>query len=113
MKKAEQVLYDLIDAAYPEQGNFEWIEAYNQILLKYAKVLDDGEAIEKVRVPMYIELYQLSYFRPMTLSPAGRALYGKLHQDCHDYDAKQLREKALAYGIIVAAGTWGASFGGN
>lgn len=82
-------------------------------MLKYAKALDDGEPITKVRVPMYIELYQLPYFRAMTLSPAGRALYGKLHQDCHDYDAKQLREKALAYGIIVAAGTWGASFGGN
>lgn len=53
-----------------------------------------NEPIEKVHVPIYIKLY-------------------KLHQDCHDYDAKQLREKALAYGIIVAAGTWGASFGGN
>ena len=110
MEKDAQVLYDLIDAAYPEHRDFDWVQAYNTILLKYAKALDTGEPLAKVRVPMYIELYKLPYFRPMTLSPAGRALYGKLHQDCHDYDAKQLRDQALAYGIIVTAGTWGLNF---
>ncbi|WP_407893380.1 hypothetical protein [Lacticaseibacillus sp. N501-2] len=113
MEQNAQALYDLIDQAYPEHSDFEWNAAYNQILLKYAKQLSDGDAIETIRVPMYIELYQLPHFRPMTLSPVGRALYGKLHQDCHDYDAKQLRHQALAYGIIVAGATWGASFGSH
>ncbi len=111
MNTETQAFYQLIDAAYAEQSNFEWNQAYHAILLKYAKALTAGKTVADIRVPMYIELYQLPYFRPMTLPKAGRDLYGTLHQACQRYDAKELRRQALGYGLIVASGTWG--LGGN
>lgn len=111
MEAEEKQYYDLIDAAYNETTDFDWGPAYHRILLKYAKALTNGDSVEQIRVPMYIELYQLPYFRPMTLPKAGRNLYGILHQACQRYDAKELRRQALGYGLIMASGTWG--FGGN
>ncbi|MCI1985346.1 MAG: hypothetical protein LKJ69_01385 [Lactobacillus sp.] len=106
MDTETQALFDLIDAAYAEDFANDLNTQYHTILAQSAKALMAKEPLAKTRCALYLSLNALPYFRPMTLPPAGRALYGALHNHYRDYDAKQLRHQALAYGLIVAGGTW-------
>ena len=109
MDTETQHLFDLIDAAYNADDNNPWSPQYHQILAKHAKDLLDGKPLAETRLALYLALGEIRYFRPMALPKPGRALYGALHDHYRDIDAKQLRHQALAYGLIVAGGTWMSS----
>ncbi|WP_262315268.1 bacteriocin immunity protein [Lacticaseibacillus parakribbianus] len=106
MTEDAQALFDLVDAAYAERFASELDQRYHEVLLTAAKALQAGADLDTTRLALYTALYHLPYFRPMTLPPAGRRLYGALHDHYRDYDAAQLRRAALGYGLIVASGTW-------
>ncbi|WP_461215770.1 bacteriocin immunity protein [Lacticaseibacillus sp. GG6-2] len=106
MDNDTQAIFDLIDTAYNEEYTNPLSQQYHQILLEHAQALANGEPMAKTRLALYLALYNLRGFRPMTLPPAGRALYGTLHDYYRDVDAKALRHQALAYGLIAASGTW-------
>ncbi|WP_125704758.1 bacteriocin immunity protein [Lacticaseibacillus daqingensis] len=99
-------LFNLVDAAYAEDYPGDLDAPYHALLLHAAAALQNATPEEAVRLSLYTALNQLPYFRPMTLPPAGRALYGTLHVLYRDIDAKKLRHAALGYGLIAASGTW-------